>query len=68
MLTKTNDPDFVKDTKCGAVINNNKNAFNRYKQQRAELQRAAEVDKKINKIESELSEIKSLIKELLTRE
>jgi hypothetical protein len=55
------NPDFVKDTSTGAVINTNTNAFAKRRQQ---MQMAIEKDNKLAQLENDVAELKKLIKKL----
>ena len=53
--------DLVKDTNTGAVINTNTNAFAKRRQQ---MQLAQEKDNKLAQLESDVAELKKMIKKL----
>ena len=55
------NPDLVKDTTTGAVINTNSNAFAR---RRAQMALQIEKDNKIEQLEKDVAELKKLIKGL----
>jgi hypothetical protein len=55
------NPDLVKDTASGAVINTNSNAFTRRREQ---MRLAQEKDNKILQLEKDVAELKKLIKGL----
>ena len=55
------NPDLVKDTNSGAVINTNSNAFARRREQ---MRLAQEKDQKISQLEKDVAELKKLIKGL----
>jgi len=55
------NPDLVKDTASGAVINTNSNAFARRREQ---MRLAQEKDNKILQLEKDVAELKKLIKDL----
>jgi t-SNARE complex subunit (syntaxin) len=55
------NPDLVKDTASGAVINTNSNAFTRRREQ---MRLAQEKDNKILQLEKDVAELKKLIKDL----
>ena len=55
------NPDLVKDTNTGAVINTNSNAFTR---RRAQMALQIEKDNKIEQLEKDVAELKKLIKGL----
>ena len=54
-------PDLVKDTSNGAVINTNTNAFAKRRQQ---MQLAQEKDNKLAQLESDVAELKKIVKKL----
>ena len=55
------NPDLVKDTNTGAVINTNSNAFAQRREQMRILQ---EKDAKLAQLESDVAELKKMIKKL----
>jgi uncharacterized protein YceH (UPF0502 family) len=55
------NPDLVKDTNSGAVINTNTNAFVRRREQ---MRISAEKDAKLAQLESDVAELKKMIKKL----
>lgn len=55
------NPDLVKDTNSGAVINTNTNAF---MQRREQMRISAEKDAKLSQLESDVAELKKMIKKL----
>lgn len=65
MLYKTNDPDFVRDDSNFAIINTNVNAYKQYKLARASKLAVAGQEDKIKKLEDQVNELTSLVKELL---
>lgn len=60
--------DYVKLKETGIVINTNETELDRYLIQREKLKRDAELSGKINKLEDDVSEIKNLLKLLLSKE
>ena len=65
--------DYVKLKETGIVINTNENELDRYLAQREKLKKEklkkdAELSGKINKLEDDVSEIKDLLKLLLSKE
>lgn len=64
-LVKTTDPDFFRDESSGAVINTNVTAFRSYKQQRNNQGTIESLNGKINNLENEISELKTLLKEIV---
>ena len=55
------NPDLVKDTASGAVINTNTNAFAKRRQQ---MQLAQEKDNKLAQLENDVAELKKIVKKL----
>lgn len=64
-IIKTNDPDFCRDNGSGAVINTNITAYRLYKQQRSNQGSVQSLNKKIDCLENELKELKTLLKEIV---
>ena len=60
--------DYVKLKETGIVINTNENELDRYLAQREKLKKDAELSGKITKLEDDVSEIKDLLKLLLSKE
>lgn len=65
MYTKTNDPDYMRDERSGALINTNVNAYKLYKQQRASQTQIKSLDSEIAGLRNEINELKQLIKEIV---
>lgn len=65
IMVKTNDPDFIKDEVSGAVLNTNISAYKAYKQQRNNISEVTSLNSKINKLEDELRELKTLLKDIV---
>jgi hypothetical protein len=65
MLIKTEDTDFLRDDCSKALINTNVNAFKQYKLARANRKLSSENDQKIKELEAEVTELKTLVRELL---
>jgi len=55
-------PEFVKDNRTGAILNIDNNGLQAYKKQKAAM---AETKDRLDKIESEVTEIKDLLQEIL---
>lgn len=64
-MIKTEDPNFVRDEDTHALINNNVSAYLMYKQQRNSYKVIATQEQRIDILEQELGEIKSLLKDLI---
>jgi len=62
-------PDLVRDTKTHAIINRNTNAYEKARRRAASAQaqrdEIRETTREINNIKSEMTEIKTLLKELV---
>ena len=65
IMTKS---DYIKPKETGIVINTNENELDRYLAQREKLKKDAELSGKITKLEDDVSEIKDLLKLLLSKE
>jgi len=65
MYAKTEDPDFVRDERSGALINTNVNAYRLYKQQRSSQTHIKNLDYEIDSLRNEINELKQLIKEVV---
>jgi hypothetical protein len=57
--------NFVKDMNNFAILNTNKSAVVKHQQKMAELKRAKLVESEINNLKSEVSEIKSMLGQIL---
>jgi len=65
MLVKTSDPDFHRDQDTTALINTNVSAFKQYKLARATKNSSMQNERKIEQLENEIQELKTLVKELI---
>lgn len=65
MLVETNVPGFKKNTETGAIINTSEEGYNRIKAMRAEAKKNAELQNKMQSLETEITEIKNLLVQLL---
>jgi len=65
-------PDLVRDMNSGAIINNNRNAYEKAKKRSTDVQRQRDelrnTTRELNILKSEMHEIKNLLKELVGRE
>ena len=65
-------PDLVRDTKTHAIINRNTNAYEKARRRAASAQaqrdEIRETTREINNIKSEMTEIKTLLKELVGKQ
>ena len=64
--------DLVRDTKSHAIINRNRSAYDNAKKRAQEAQQSRDeirtATREINNIKSEMHEIKSLLKQLVTKQ
>mgnify|MGYP003335918163 CR=1 FL=1 len=58
-------PNLVRDKKSNAILNTDKEALNKYKEEREFKSKLAKVVKENEQIKSELSEIKALLYKVL---
>lgn len=58
---------YVKDTSTGAVLNINNQKLEIYKKQKQAFETARQTSSRINKVESDLNDIKKMLKQLLER-
>lgn len=65
MLQKTNTPGFFKDTETGAIINKNEMDYEKFKAAREEIKKNKQMAVKIDSLENELKDIKSLLLQLV---
>lgn len=59
------NPDYVKDMKNFAILNTNKSAVAKHEQKMAELRRNKQTEEEINKLKSDVSEIKLMLSKIL---
>lgn len=66
-----NNPTLVRDTANRALLNTDKEGLEKYKAQRLiakkKLQEQEEMKNKVEKLEQDISDIKSLLQQLVTR-
>lgn len=72
MLVRIKDePTLVRDTTNRALLNTDKEGLERYKAQRLlakkRLEEQEQMKEKVNKLEQDVSEIKDLLRQLVTR-
>ena len=60
-----NEQDLVKDRDTGAVLNTNLDSLSAYK---AKRKKDLEMNNKIEKLESDIGDIKTMLKELINKE
>jgi hypothetical protein len=65
-------PDLSRDMNSGAIVNRNRTAYDKAKKRAQEAQQSRDdirtATREINNIKSEMHEIKSLLKELVSKE
>jgi len=61
-------PNLVRDMNNGAILNTDVNAFNIHKKEKELKEQTILNTKEINSMKSDISEIKSMLKELVERE
>ena len=66
-LVKTDQEDFAKDLDSKAILNTNVEAYTAYKKQRDRLLRADALVTEVETLKSDMSEIKSMLEQLLNR-
>ena len=63
--------DLIRDTESGALLNTNRNELEAYYAERdikiKELQEKQALESKVNKLEQDISDIKGLLQQLVTR-
>jgi len=64
---KTDVEGLVKDTQSGAILNVDHAALNAYRKQKAALSNASDATKRLDRLENDMSEIKQMLQQLLTR-
>lgn len=62
---KTDIPDLVRDTSSGAIINTNDSYYKQLLVSRSQSKQTQEVCQKMKALESELTEIKMLLQQVL---
>ena len=67
MLVDTNHPGYVKDTDSGVIINNNEEEYKKFLAAREASKRNNSLCKRMTEVENELTEIKSLLLQLIHR-
>lgn len=68
MFQKTNQPNYFIDSRTNLVINKNENELLNYKSQVKQAIELREMKKQYNKVNDELTEIKSLLQKLLQKD
>ena len=62
-----NNPSLVRDSNSDAIININESAYNTRLRQIQESKKHAQQTEKIDKLESDVEEIKNLLKQLVSK-
>jgi len=68
MLAKTDVPGLMKDLTTGAILNVDNKALEAYKLQKKIFKRTEGTQERLDKVESDISEIKNMLALLLKRE
>lgn len=68
MIVKTEASDFNRDDSNFALINSNVEAYKLYRSQRAQQTEHANLQRQIDTLKSDMSDIKSMLKVLIQRE
>ena len=66
-LKVTDEPNLVRDTNSNAILNVNKEAYNKYKQDRDKQLQIQKVISEHEEIKKDISEIKQLLLQLMDR-
>ena len=66
-MIKTDNRDYMKDPRSGALINNNREAYEQYKMTKKRLQSAENLRSEFEDVKNEVKEIKEMLKVLLDR-
>ena len=64
---KTNVEGMVKDLTSGAILNVDNGGLDAYRRQKAVLESAKSTNKRIDKLENDVGEIKQMLQQLLKR-
>ena len=68
MIVKTEDNDFNRDDSNFALINSNVEAYRLYRRQRVQHNEHANLQRQINDLKDDMTDIKSMLKVLIQRE
>lgn len=64
-------PDLVRDTKSGAIINNNTTEYNQYmesyKKRRIQRAKVDNMEEELSSLKEEIGEIKDLLRQLISK-
>lgn len=64
-LKVVNEPDLIRETDSKAILNTNAKELNKYKQEREERMKMKKLLEESEVMKSDITEIKSLLRELL---
>jgi hypothetical protein len=67
MLVETNHHGYVKDTDTGVIINNNEDEYKKFLAARESSKKNNSLCKRIDEVENDLRDIKSLLLQLVHR-
>jgi len=62
---KTDDPRFVKDSHTSAIINIDRNGYNRFKLERDKAMQMQNLSHQVDSLQTEMQDIKRLLQQLL---
>jgi hypothetical protein len=65
---KTDEENFIRDTKNAAVLNTDIDSFLAYKKERERILRADSIVEEVNSLKKEFSEIKDLLLQLVNKQ
>jgi hypothetical protein len=68
MIVKTEDSDFNRDDSNFALINSNVEAYRLYRHQRAQQNEHANLQRQIDTLKDDMTDIKSMLRVLIQRE
>lgn len=68
MIVRTEDSEFNRDDSNFALINSNVEAYRLYRHQRAQQDEHANLQRQINTLRDDMTDIKSMLKVLIQRE
>lgn len=68
MIVKTEDSDFNRDQSNFALINSNVEAYNLYRRHRAQSLENTNLQRQIDTLKTDMTDIKSMLKVLIQRE
>lgn len=67
IFEKTDIPDILRDKTSNALINTNNDALNAYKAKKQHMIQLLNTTEKVNKLESEMAEIKQLLQKIVEK-